>query len=466
VLHVPAGRKAAQIVLALCCFAFPMLLVPLALREGEMERWVRVGLSRKAVKKVVIAERLAPLQYALVASGGVYRSTDRGVTWIAANRGLPSDEWGRIRVQAIAADAARPSIVYAGMGGVGREEDELSAGLYVSDDSGATWFGLGRDMAGKEVQAIATAYVPANTGSMVCIATVGEIHCSVDEAQSWRRLDWRGGGVRISSLAIHPNDPDVIYVGTEGDGFYGTEDGGGSWVALNQGLDDLDVRDIAVSATAPNVMYLATGGGVYKSTDAGTTWQELTGPIRDWCANTVIVHPWDENTLFAGLRHHSVYYSMDGGMYWVPLKRGLGELTVGSLAIDPQDTAVLWAGTANGVWRYVFELPAWSMPTVVSATVPATPELASTQTVLLRPSATVSPTAAPPPSRTPVSTLTPSPTLTDTPEPTAIRIARATPTATLTPSLTMTTAPTAAVPPKPKPPTPTSEPPTPTPGRP
>jgi len=449
--------ETAQLILALCCFAFPMLLIPLALQESATDRWVCMGLSGKGVKKVTGCESVVPLQYALVAAEGVYRSTDHGLTWSAANRDLPSDAWGRITVQAIAVDPAHSSVVYAGLGDTGRNGDALGAGLYRSDDSGTVWRDSGRDMGGTEVQAIATSYELAGTGSLVCVATVEGIYSSVDEGRTWRRLNWRGRDVSISSIAIHPEDPDVIYVGTRGDGLYGTESGGSSWVAMNQGLHDLDVRDIAVSVAMPHMMYLATSGGVYMSRDAGTTWEELDGPASDWCANTVVAHPMDENVVFVGLRHRSVYYSLDAGVHWVPLKRGLGELTVWSLAVDSRDSAVLWAGTADGVYRYIFELPVWPTAAGVVATERATLEPTATPTVVPEADDVVSPTRVFTPTEKLVLTPTSSPTPTDTREPTVTQAPGPLPTVmqTLTPTMTA----------EPRPPTATSPPPTETPIR-
>ena len=454
---LPARREIAQIILALFCFASPMLLIPFALQDSATDRWVCMGLSGKGVKGVIGCESVAPLQYALVAAEGVYRSTDHGLTWSAANGNLPSDEWGRINVQAIAVDAAHPSVVYAGMGATERDEDARGAGLYRSDDSGTVWHDSGRDMGGTEVQAIATSYELEGTGSLVCVATTEGIYGSVDEGRSWKRLNWRGRDVSISSIAIHPEDPDIIYVGTRGDGLYGTGSGGSSWVAMNQGLHDLDVRDIAVSVAASHMMYLATSGGVYVSRDAGTTWEELDGPASDWCANTVVAHPMDENVVFVGLRYRSAHRSLDAGAHWVPVKRGLGELTVWSLAVDSRDPAVLWAGTADGVYRYVFELPAWPTTAGVTATERATPGPTATRTVVREVDDAVSPTRVYTPTETPVLTSTSSPTPTNTREPTVTQAPVPSPTVmeTLTPTTTA----------EPRPPTATSFPPTETPIR-
>jgi len=435
----PAPGETAQVILALCCFALPMFLIPLALQESATDRWVCMGLSGKGVKKITGGESVNPMRYALVAAEGVHRSTDHGLTWSAANRDLPSDAWGRIAVQAIAVDAVHPSVIYAGLGDMGRNRDALGAGLYRSDDSGTVWRDSGRDLAGTEVQAIATSYEPGGTGSLVCVATVEGIYASVDKGRTWRQLNWRGRDVSISSIAIHPEDPDVIYVGTWGDGLYGTDSGGRSWVAMNRGMDDLEVRDIAVSAAMPQRMYLATSGGVYLSRDAGTTWEELDGPARDWCANTVVAHPMDENVVFVGLRHRSIYYSPDAGEHWVPLKRGLGELTVWSLAVDSRDSTVLWAGTADGVYRYAFERPAWPTTAGIAATERATLEPTPTRTVVPDADDSVPPTREFTPTEKPALTSTSNPTPTDTREPTGTPAPATSPTATQTLTPTVTT---------------------------
>jgi len=451
-LRLPWGRKGAQIVLAVCCFALPVLFIPLASHESGTDLWVRAGLSKSIVKKVLIPGGTVALRYVLTADRGVYRSTDNGMTWLAVNNGLPSGTWGSIEIRALAVDESNPSVIYAGMASVGRTDDVLSAGLYLSRNSGTTWMGLGRDMAGKEVQAIAVMPAPAladrpgegaTAGSTVCVATVGEIYCSTDEGQSWSRLDWRGVEIKILSLAIRSGNPRVIYVGTEGGGIYGTENGGTSWVGMNQGLDNLDIHDIAISITEPRLMYLATDGGVYKSADAGSTWAKLAGATKGRHVYTIALHPQDQNVSYAGLRCGAAYCSTDGGLQWMPLKRGLGDLTIWSLALDSQNPSLLWAGTTDGVWRYVLGAPVSStaIPTVLVAS--AMPEPKPTCTATPRSSATPSPTEAPTlaATLTPIVTRTPSPTATHTPMPTHTPTLLPTHTPTLTPTFTVTAVP-------------------------
>ena len=441
ILRLPTRKEAAQIAVALCCFVFPVLFIPLASQDDGVDRWVRVGLRKSVVKKVVMAEGPPPLLFALREAEGVYRSTDDGRTWVAANSGLPADHWGRVRVQTIAAGAANPSVIYAGTDRLEYRGDGPSSGLYVTDDNGATWLGPKQDVPDGEVQAIAAVYVPA-AGGVICVATVSGIYRSTDEGQSWSRLDWRGVDVRILSLAVHPDNLDTIYVGTDGGGLYRTENGGISWKAMNQGLDDLDVRDIAVSGIAPDLIYLGTSGGAYKSTNGGTAWTKLAGATGGRHVGTVLVHPHDETVVFTGLQHGGVHCSVDGGISWTPLKRGLGNLTVWSLTLDPQNTAVLWAGTGDGIWRYVFRTsPPLTAPSTHAAT-PATAEPPRpTRTVSPLPTVTASPTELITPTAVQVRTSAPSPTWTHTLSPTATHTPRPSPTSTASLMPTSTAAP-------------------------
>jgi len=464
-LHPLRGRKAIQIVLALCCFAVPILFRPLASRESGIDLWVRTGLPKGIVKEVLIPGGKVPLLYALVAGQGVYRSSDYGMTWQAVNNGLPSDQWGRIRVQALAVDEDNPSFLYVGMGKIGHRETAFGTGLYLTDDGGSTWLPVRSDMLGKEVQAIAAmpAFAPPkevgqdreSLTSVVCVATGGELYRSMNRGQSWSRLDWRGVETTLLSLAIRPGNPDAIYVGTQGGGIYSTEDGGVSWVVMNQDLDDLDIYDIAISVNEPYLMYLATNGGVYKSVDAGLTWTKLGGATRGRLVNTIALHPQDGNVVYVGLQHGAAYCSMDGGVQWTSLRRGLGDLTVLSLALDPRDTSILWAGTTDGIWRYVFGAPPSLTTTRTVSTASATPrpELMSTATPVH--TATSLPGAAVSPTASPTSTTTATPTESPTPSPTATYTAR--PSATQTPTWTPTVTAT-PVPPLPTPVPPTAVP--------
>lgn len=487
------GRKAAQVLLAVCCFALPVLLLPLAAHEGIADSWVRAGLTRTTVKRVFVPTGAAAPQYALTADRGVFRSTSDGMSWRAVNSGLPTDGWGRVAVQVLAVDDSDPAtnwsqLVYAGMGSSERSDKALSTGLYLTDDAGATWLGVGKEMAGQEVQAIAVmpasppltsplatlktmrGQEPVAHAGVVCVATGRELLRSLDGGRSWARLDWRGVDIRILSLAIRPGDSDVIYVGTQGGGIYNTRDGGVSWVELNEGLDDLNVNDIAIAPSNPDCLYLATNRGVYQSVGAGVPWTRLKGPTDGRRVNSVVVHPQDASMVYVGLQYGGIWRSADGGQHWTALNTGLGVISVFSLTLDARNPRVLWAGTSDGVWRYGFApAAATDTPTTAAATVmpasgasptAAVHRVTTTASATLWLTATATPEGTATPARTPPATATAAPTVTQTTHPTATRTKPA-PTRTRTP--VPTPQPTATATPTPVPPTPVLSPPTETP---
>lgn len=444
--------------MAVCCFALPVLLLPLAAHEGTADFWVRAGLPRATVKRVFAPGGVGAPQYALTADRGVFRSTYDGMSWLAVNSGLPADGWGRVTVQVLAVDGSDPALVYAGMGSSERSDKTLSTGLYLTDDAGATWLGVGKEMAGQEVQAIAVippsppltsplatlttmrGQEPVADASVVCVATGRGLLRSLDGGRSWARLDWRGVDVRILSLAIRPGDPDVLYVGTQGGGIYSTRDGGVSWAELNQGLDDLDVNDIAIAPSNPDCLYLATNHGVYQSVGAGVPWTRLKGPTDGRRVNSVVVHPQDASIVYVGLQYGGIWRSADGGRNWTALRKGLGEISVFSLALDARNSNVVWAGTSDGVWRYGFasaaatSTPANAAATGTPAASPTTTVRRVTTTALATVwlTATVTPEGTATPSRTSPATATAVPTATQTARPTATRT-NAAPTRTRTP---------------------------------
>lgn len=451
--HGLLQNKMVQVILALFSFVLPVIFLPAAWRESGVDLWVHAGLSKTVVKEVWLPQGIFAARYALLANKGVYRSTDNGITWSVLNEGLPAGQFSNIYVQTLAVDARDPSVAYAGMGGAGSRDSSLSAGVYILDEASNTWLPAGREMAGQEVRKIAILSQQGMKDGVVCAVASEGIYCNVGEGKRWVRFHLPAVEVsKILSLAIRAGNPYAIYVGTDGRGLYVTENEGHSWNELTQDLGSSHIYDIAISEVQPRLMYIATEGGVYRSTDAGLTWTKLGLSTQGRRVNTIMLYRGDDDVLFAGLQHGAAYYTVDGGVTWKPMRRGLGDVTILCLALDPQNPLVLWAGTTDGIWRYVFGMPV-SLQTPGSIPSP-TPVIEPTLTPTAQPTVTATPTETPVPTATPTLTavLTATSTATHTKQPTLTRTPTLTPTCTATVTLS----------PSPPPPPPPSKPPSPT----
>ena len=121
-------------------------------------------------------------------------------------------------------------------------------------------------------------------------------------------------GNRLAAVAGIPGDPNIIYAGAASGGLWMTEDGGTNWEPIFDDKDVSSVSALAVAASDPNVVWAGTGetfirsnisigNGIYKSTDAGKTWQhmglEATGRI-----GRIVIDPRDPNIVMAAAMGH------------------------------------------------------------------------------------------------------------------------------------------------------------------
>ena len=177
---------------------------------------------------------------------------------------------------------------------------------------------------------------------------------------------FRGG--RVTAVAGVRGAPMVFYFGGTGGGVFKTTDGGATWEAVS----DKDFRTgsvgaVAVSETDPNVVYVGTGescirgntsagDGVYKSVDAGKTWRNV-GLADSRQISQVIVHPKDPETVWVAAQGHAwgpnaergVFKSTDGGRSWRKVLYVDDRTGAGDLALDPGNPRVLYAA----MWQHV-----------------------------------------------------------------------------------------------------------------
>jgi photosystem II stability/assembly factor-like uncharacterized protein len=182
----------------------------------------------------------------------------------------------------------------------------------------------------------------------------------------WRTIGPHRGG-RVVAVAGHPRDPMVYYFGATGGGVWKTTDAGWTWKNVSDGFfNSGSVGAVAISASNPQVVYvgmgegclrgnLSPGDGVYKSKDGGETWEHL-GLAETQHIGRIRVHPQNPDLVYVAAFGHAwgpnpergVYRSRDGGRNWELVLFRSEKAGAIDLTMDPNDPNTLFA--AN--WEY------------------------------------------------------------------------------------------------------------------
>ncbi len=173
-----------------------------------------------------------------------------------------------------------------------------------------------------------------------------------------------GGDGRVAHIRFNPSNTNIVYACTPSGGLWKSTNGGTSWATNTDQLIDLAVNDIAINPINTNIMYMATGDGdagyalytpttvgVLKSADGGNTWQpsglyyniSSTGPSVTTC-NELLLNPVDTNIIFCATSG-GVFMSTNSGNYWSNV---LPNANVYDVQYEPGNYKIVYASTLNG----------------------------------------------------------------------------------------------------------------------
>ncbi|WP_197736673.1 hypothetical protein [Rhodanobacter sp. T12-5] len=200
------------------------------------------------------------------------------------------------------------------------------------------------------------------------LPALAQVNSNLYGAMKWRMIGpFRGG--RVGAVVGIPSQPNVFYMGADNGGIWKTTDAGSTWEALFNADEDNSIGSLAIAPSDPNVIYagsgeasqrpdLSTGDGLYKSTDAGKTWQHLG--LRDGQQlASIVVDPHNPNRLFVAVLGHpygpnaqrGVFRSIDGGRTFQKVLYKDENTGAAEVAIDPSNPkvvyAVLWASRVS-----------------------------------------------------------------------------------------------------------------------
>jgi photosystem II stability/assembly factor-like uncharacterized protein len=259
--------------------------------------WKNIGPKRGGRSIAAHGSESRPLEYYFGATGGgLWKTTDGGTTWNAVTDG----QIGSASVGAVQVCQSNPDVVYIGMGEVQlRGNVQQGDGVYKSTDAGQTWTHLGL----KEAQNIARIRIHPTNCDQVYVAAFGHhaapnpergVYRSADGGQTWQKTLYRDDKSGAVDLIMDPSNPEVLYAslweawrkpwalssGGPGSGLFKSTDAGATWTELtrNPGLPTGMIGKIGVSVSGadPNRVYAiieADSGGVFRSDDAGQTWK-------------------------------------------------------------------------------------------------------------------------------------------------------------------------------------------------
>jgi photosystem II stability/assembly factor-like uncharacterized protein len=240
------------------------------------------------------------------------------------------------------------------------------------------WRSIGPPRAGR---ARALAGVPSQPNVFYIGFDNGGVWRSTDYGSTWKPLFDRESTGSIGAIAVAQSNPNIIYVGTgagiirpdlaTGNGVYKSTDAGKTWTHL--GLRDSQmIANIEVDSRNPNRLFVAALGhpygpnperGIFRSTDGGQTFQKVLYKDEYTSADDVRIDPSNPNTVYAALWQQQqgfyengsfsgtdggIFKSTDGGTTWTQLKNGLPPIIQANLAVAPSNPKILYATIAAG----------------------------------------------------------------------------------------------------------------------
>lgn len=338
-------------------------------------RWRMIGPFRGGKVNAVAGVPGNPAVYYFGADGGgVWKTADGGTVWKPI-----FDKESSAPIGALALAPSNPNIIYVGTG-VNSVHTDISYGngVYKSTDAGETWQHLGL----VETRHIGRILVDPHNPDLVLVATLGHtfgpheergVYRSTDGGRSWKKVLYKDNVTGAVDLCFEPGNPRVVYAtlwhgirkpgqrGTSygpGSGLYKSTDEGVTWTQITgNGLPSGDWGRSGV-AVAPNtkgqrVYFILEAkeknGGLFRSDDAGATWKKATEDPRItgyWYMSEIFVDPKNPDAVY--VPSQNLYRSMDGGHNFTAIKGAPGGDDYHTMWIDPTNTNRIMLGVDQG----------------------------------------------------------------------------------------------------------------------
>ncbi|HJS23786.1 MAG TPA: hypothetical protein VJ751_05405 [Pyrinomonadaceae bacterium] len=324
--------------------------------------------------------------YVASASGGLWKTTNGGVTWKPI-----FERQGTLSIGDIALAPSNPEVVWVGTGESNvRNSVSFGDGVYRSTDGGKSWQHMGL----KDTERVSAIAIHPQNPDIVYIGALGHafgpneergVFMTTDGGKTWTKTLYIDNQHGVADLEIDPTNPNILYAGmwsferkpwthrsgSEKGGVYKSIDGGRTWNKLTNGLPKLIGRiGIRVAPSNPNVVYAimeAKDGTLYRSDDRGETFKMVSKQdsivSRGFYYTTVRVDPTNENRVYAVAS--TLFVSVDGGKTFRSITNR-SHIDFHALWIDPKNPKRMWHGQDGGIgvtydsgesWEAVYNIP-------------------------------------------------------------------------------------------------------------
>jgi photosystem II stability/assembly factor-like uncharacterized protein len=353
---------------------------------SSLLRWRNIGPFRGGRTRAVAGVPSQPnVFYFAQVNGGVFKTTDYGRTWQPIFDDQPTGSVG-----AMAVSISNPNIMYVGSGeGLHRPDLSVGDGIYKSTDAGKTWTHLGL----RDGQQIAQIAVDPRNPDRLLVAVAGHpygpneergIFLSVDGGKTFEKTLYKDENTGASDVQIDPSNPETVYAalwearegpwengswnGTNG-GIFKSTDGGRTWKQLTKGLPNEIVQaNLAIAASAPQTLIAAVAtlkaGKLFRSDDGGESWTPATEDDRPGAR----IGGGDLPLIRIDSQHPNVVYSasvvcwksIDGGKTWEGWRGAPGGDDYQNVWINPTNSDVILLGSDQGAIITVNGGASWS----------------------------------------------------------------------------------------------------------
>ena len=333
--------------------------------QVNTDNWQSRGFDNITMMDMSISHANADIVYLGFFDMGIWRSLDKGESWENCNDDNYSGDWSGFggNCATILADPARANVVWASQSG--NQEGEAPTYLLKNENTGNknNWNLSNTGLPDNEIMGLSLAINSNPNNRTLYVTGSGNVYKSTDDGMIW--IQQKTGGFRFTAVDYFNNN--LVYAGGES-GLYKSSDAGLTWTIVNHtdlqtnngtlfwDRDYQGIWDVKTDPNNPNYVYVTVLGnnkGLYKSTDAGATFQKI---LTDNFMRNIAITPQNSQVLYAtsssafnaggyDSNSNGIYYSEDGGTSWITQNQGMAYPFASTVEVDNLENATVFVGS-------------------------------------------------------------------------------------------------------------------------